>query len=345
MSKKESIRTAVFLLLALALVLGACLVFDRKTACRYTEKVNGFFNEPADSMDLLCFGSSRMYCTVNPLVLHHETGLSAYVLATQQQPLAATALYMKESLRTQRPAVLLLEATMSFYDTEGAGEGALRDCLDPLPWSQTKREIIRTLVPEGERASYYFPFLKYHQRWKELSAQDFDFGWLGRRDPLRGCFAIDHPRPVRCRQWSYDGVAEEPIPEERLAILRRMKALAGENGARLVLLAAPYEMVDEDLGSLKALHRFCEDEGIPFLDLNLIYDSIGLDGEQDFIDEGHLNLSGSVKATRLIGAWLQSELGLRPLADAPDEEIEQNYLREVAPVVRRMERQAAEAAA
>ena len=160
MSKKETIRTAVFLLLALALVLCACLVFDRKTACRYTEKINGFFNEPPDSMDLLCFGSSRMYCTMNPLVLHHETGLSAYVLATQQQPLAATELYMKESLRSQRPRVLLLEATMAFYDTEGAGEGALRDCLDPLPWSENKREIIRTLVPEGERASYYFPFLK-----------------------------------------------------------------------------------------------------------------------------------------------------------------------------------------
>ena len=341
MSKKETIRTAVFLLLALALVLGACLVFDRKTACRYTEKINGFFNEPAESMDLLCFGSSRMYCTMNPLSLHHETGLSAYVLATQQQPLPATYLYMKESLKTQRPKVLLLEASMSFYNIEAAGEGAVRDCLDPLPWSETKREIIRTLVPEGERASYYFPFLKYHQRWKELSAQDFDFSWIKRRDPMRGCFAMDHPRPVSCRQWSYDGVPEEPVPAESLELLRRMKALAAENGAQLVLLAAPYEMVDEDLGYLKALHRFCGDEQIPFLDLNLIYDSIGLDGEQDFIDEGHLNLGGSVKATRLIGGWLQSECGLTPLADAPDEEIEANYRREVEPVVLRMEGQTA----
>ena len=45
MSKKETIRTAVFLLLALALVLCACLVFDRKTACRYTEKINGALKE------------------------------------------------------------------------------------------------------------------------------------------------------------------------------------------------------------------------------------------------------------------------------------------------------------
>ena len=345
MSKKETIRTAVFLLLALILVLCACLVFARKTACRYTEKINGFFNEPAESMDLLCFGSSRMYCTMNPLALHHETGLSAYVLATQQQPLPATYLYMKESLKTQRPKVLLLEATMAFYNIEAAGEGAVRDCLDPLPWSETKLEIIRTLVPEGERASYYFPFLKYHQRWKELSAQDFDFGWIKQRDPMRGCFAMDYPRPVKCRQWSYDGVAEEPVPAESLELLLRMKALAAENGAQLVLLAAPYEMADEDLGYLKFLHRFCDDEKIPFLDLNLIYDSIGLDNEQDFIDEGHLNLCGSVKATRLIGSFLQSELGLAPQGGAPDAEIEQNYLREIEPIVRRMESSQADAAA
>ena len=122
-------------------------------------------------------------------------------------------------------------------------------------------------------------------------------------------------------------------------------ASKAESGAQLVLLAAPYEMVEEDLGCLKALHRFCDDEQIPFLDLNLIYDSIGLDGGQDFIDEGHLNLSGSVKATRLIGAWLQSECGLTPQAGAPDEEIEANYRREVEPVVLRAEREAAEAAA
>ena len=345
MSKKETIRTAVFLLLALLLVLCACLVFARKTACRYTEKINGFFNEPAESTDLLCYGSSRMYCTMNPLALHHETGLSAYVLATQQQPLPATYLYMKESLKTQRPKVLLLEATMSFYNIEAAGEGAVRDCLDPLPWSDTKLEIIRTLVPEGERASYYFPFLKYHQRWKELSAQDFDLRWIRRRDPLRGCFALDYPRPVKCRQWNYDGVAEEAVPAESLELLRRMKALAEENGAQLVLLAAPYEMVDEDLGYLKSLHRFCGDEQIPFLDLNLIYDSLGLDEQQDFIDEGHLNLCGSVKATRLIGGWLQDECGLTPQADAPDAEIEANYRREMEPIVRRLAERDAEAPA
>ena len=336
MKRHDILRFTAFLLLAAALILGASAVFARKASCRYAEKVNGFFNERPDSMELLCFGSSRMYCTMNPLVLYHETGLNSYVLSTQQQPLAASYYYMRESLKTQSPQVLLLEATMAFTDPADTPEGALRDCLDPLPWSENKRAIIRALVPEGKRSSYYFPFLKYHQRWKELSAQDFDFSWRERRDPLRGCFAMDFARPEHCRQQSYTDVEAAAIPAENLSLLREMKALAEEHGAQLVLMAAPYEAVTEDLGCLKTLHAFCETEQIPFLDLNLVYDSIGLDGEQDFIDEGHFNLSGSVKATRRIGSFLL-DLGMTPQGNAPDEELRQNYALLIKPIVQRIE--------
>ncbi|MCR5575921.1 MAG: hypothetical protein K6F56_02810 [Oscillospiraceae bacterium] len=335
MSKKERICLLAFLALALALVFAVWQVFDRKTACRYTEKINGFFNEPAESMDVLCYGSSRMYCTLDPLVLHAETGLRSYVLATQQQPLAATYCYMKESLKTQSPKVLLLEATMAFSPGAG-GEGALRDCLDPLPWSENKLAIIRTLVPEGERSSYYFNLLKYHQRWKELSAQDFRFDWRGKRDPLRGYHFMEIARPETCAQQSYADVEAVPLSEESLAVLRDMKALAEENGAQLMLLAAPYAWADEERGSLKGLHAFCEDEGIVLLDMNEVYDSLGFDAERDFVDEGHLNVYGSAKATRLIGETLLARYGLTPESHPADAEISAAYAMRIEPFVREL---------
>ena len=335
MSKKKRICLPVFLILVLALVFAAWQVFDRKLACRYTEKINGFFNEPAESMDVICYGSSRMYCTVDPLVLHAQTGLRSYVLATQQQPLAATYYYMKESLKTQSPKVLLLEPTMA-YSPGAGGEGALRDCLDPLPWSENKLAIIRALVPAGERSSYYFNFLKYHQRWKELSAQDFRFDWRGKRDPLRGYHRMDITRPESCRQQSYADVEAVPLSEESLAILRGMKALAEENGAQLMLLAAPYAWADEELGSLKSLHDFCADEGLVFLDMNAVYDSLGFDPEQDFADEGHLNVYGAIKATRLIGETLITEYGLTPESHPADAEIAAEYAKRIEPLVNSM---------
>ena len=315
MGKREKLHMAAFLLLALCLVLTAWAVFDRKTSCWYTEKVRGFYRENEQSMDVIGFGSSRMYCTLDPLVLHHETGLRAYVLATQQQPLKATWYYMREALGRQSPRLLILEATMAFRPDSETTDAEIRDCLDPLPWSKNKLALIRALVPAGQRAAYYFNFLKYHQRWKELSAKDFDFSYLGKRDVFRGYMYLTPERGADCRQQSYDAAEALPIPEENLALLREMAALAKEQGAVLLLLAAPYETVTDDLGYLKSLHAFCENEGIDFLDLNLVYDELGIDAAKDFFDIGHFNVSGSTKATRYIAGYIGSRYALAPIPD------------------------------
>ena len=315
MAKKESLRLVIFLLLALCLLLTAWAVFDRKTSCWYTEKVRGFYNEPAESMDVIGFGSSRMYCTLDPLVLHHETGLRAYVLATQQQPLKATWYYMQEALSRQSPRLLILEATMAFRPDSETTDAEIRDSLDPLPWSKNKLALIRELVPAGQRAAYYFNFLKYHQRWKELSAKDFDFSYLGKRDVFRGYMYLTPERGADCERQSYDSAEALPIPEENLALLREMAALAKDNGAELLLLAAPYETVTDDLGYLKSLHAFCEAEGIDFLDLNPVYDELGIDEAKDFFDIGHFNVNGSTKATRYISEYITARYSLSPVPD------------------------------
>ncbi|MBR7075092.1 MAG: hypothetical protein IKI39_08300 [Oscillospiraceae bacterium] len=326
MGKREKLHMAAFLLLALCLVLTAWAVFDRKTSCWYTEKVRGFYQESKQSMDVIGFGSSRMYCTLDPLVLHHKTGLRAYVLATQQQPLRATWYYMREALGRQSPRLLILEATMAFRPDSEITDAEIRDCLDPLPWSKNKLTLIRELVPAGQRAAYYFNFLKYHQRWKELSAKDFDFSYLGKRDVFRGYMYLTPERGADCRQQSYDSVEALSIPEENLALLREMAQLAEENGASLLLLAAPYEAVTDDLGYLRSLHAFCEAEGIAFLDLNLVYDELGIDNGKDFFDIGHFNVSGSTKATKYIADYISRNYALSPIPDAElDAELKQAY--------------------
>ncbi len=331
MKKSDCLRMTAFLLLALTLVLSAALVFDRKTACKYTVSVNGFFHEPPDSMDVIGFGSSRLFCTLDPLQLYRETGLRSYLLPTQQQPPAASYRYMQKSFERQRQQVVLLETCMLCTEADFLGDGAVRDCLDPFPWSREKIALIRDLVPKEERSSYYFNFLNYHQRWKELSAQDFDFSWLCRRDPLRGYTAIENTMEVSCSQRDYEDVEAEPVPEAFLSQLRDMDRLARDNGARLVLLAAPAELITFQLGQLKSLHRFCEEEGIAFLDLNEIYDDTALDERTDFADRAHLNVYGARKATAAIGAYLRDELRLASRYPAPDPEIEQHYQELIQP--------------
>ena len=74
MKKKELIRCLAFLLLSALLLTAAALVFDRKYACDYFTRVRGFYNEPEDSMDVMFYGTSHMYCTVSPLALWKDSG-------------------------------------------------------------------------------------------------------------------------------------------------------------------------------------------------------------------------------------------------------------------------------
>lgn len=305
MKKNEVIRTAAFLVLAAMLILCAALIFARKTACDYTTRVQGFYNEPEDSFDVLFYGSSHTYCTVSPLVLWNETGLKSYVLSTQQQPLVASYYYMKGSLQRQSPKLIVLEVYCADKLTADYDDGVLRDAIDPMPWSRNKVEMIQALVPSGSRSSYYFNFLKYHSRWSELSAQDFDFSYLNGRDSCRGYIYLTPSRSSLAKQVDYTGVEASSLPEENLELLLEMKALAEENGAELAFFLAPYEGAETELSMLKALHDFADENDIPLLDFNEIYDEVGFDGERDFFDTVHLNTQGSALATAYLGQWIQ----------------------------------------
>ena len=87
---KRIIGTLCFLMLFYAAFTGTSnLLMHKQVEGRWnmTAKVAGFYNEKPNSFDVMFFGSSHMYCSVDPAVIKEETGLSSYVFATQQQPL------------------------------------------------------------------------------------------------------------------------------------------------------------------------------------------------------------------------------------------------------------------
>lgn len=325
MKKNELIRSIAFLLLFALLLTGAALVFDRKTACDYTIRVRGFYKEPENSMDLLFFGTSHMYCTISPLHLWEAAGLHSYVLATQQQPLTATYYYMKESLERQSPKLIVLDLLGACSPQNSAGDAVLRDCIDPLPWSKNKLEMIQALVPEGQRSSYYFNFLKYHSRWKELSAQDFNFSYLNSRDMFRGYIYLTPARPSLSQGLDYSLVSSQAVSEENLKLLLDMKTLAESHGAELVFMIAPYEDAAQDAGIYKSLREFAVQHDIGLLDFNELFDQAGFDGKTDFFDRNHLNITGAAKASALMAQWLMENYGLELVPAVNEEQWRQDY--------------------
>ena len=130
------------------------------------------------------------------------------------------------------------------------------------------------------------------------------------REVHRGYVCFTPARPAVCAQLSYEGVEPSQLLESNLQQLLRMRELAAENGAQLVLFISPYEGAERDLADLLALHCFCEENDIPLIDYNLLYDQLGFDGNTDFFDMNHFNVYGAEKATRYFGRWVVENLGL-----------------------------------
>ena len=317
------LRRTLFLLLAAAILFRVSGVLARKSAYGAENdpillKVGGYQNEPEDSFDVLAFGSSHMYCTLNPVYLYEQTGLRSYVLATQQQPPVATYYYVREALRTQKPEVIIVDAFVFAADIETVSDSVAHDAIDPLPASRNKLQLIREMDQRDGKEGYYVPLMKYHTRWKSLTREDFTFDPQGLTDPLRGYMFFSNVGESSSRQQSYD-VEPLPVQQEHLDYLLKLRDLAQEHDAKMLLLFAPFPMSDTYRGKFLTLHQFAAENDIAVLDMNLEFDAIGFDGMTDFCDSSHLNIYGAEKATLRIGACLTEVFGLTP-AQLDDEQ-------------------------
>lgn len=62
----------------------------------------------------------------------------------------------------------------------------------------------------------------------------------------------------------------------------------------------------------EALEGFAAAQGVAYLDLDRAEyrEQLGLDPQVDYYDQGHMNLTGTIKLSRWLGAWLDAQYAL-----------------------------------
>lgn len=308
------IRRFLFVMILCISIVTLSRVLERKTidgAWNYSIKVGGFENEPENSFNLIGVGSSHMYCTLSPVYLYERTGVRSYVYATQQQPPIASYYYIKNAFKRQNPDVIILEGLMFVYDNTNISEGVAHDAIDPFPMSLNKIKMIYEMNQEDKKENYYFNLLKYHTRWKELRSSDFSFDYRNHTDPFHGyVFLTESSENHLTEISSYDDVEYLTTMGSNLEILMRIKQLVEENGSKLLVLLAPTLMDDQIKSGFKTLHNFAKENNIDILDLNTVYNELGMDGMIDYYDSGHLNVYGAEKVTDYLANYIQKNYNI-----------------------------------
>lgn len=310
---RDWLRSAVFLLGLLLLVAAVTLLCRRKTDTgpwNYEAKRREFYALDANSLDYICVGSSHMYCTINPLSVWQQGGAAGFILATQRQPLDASCYYIREAMRTQSPALVVVEGHMVCAQDEPTS-AVLHDAIDPLRPSAVKRSMIRALVPAGERLEYYIPLLAYHSRWTELDAQEVRTALSPTTDIYKGYVPLAGDFAGRNLVPDYENAPAAALDAADEAVLDRILAQIRSGGAQMLLLIAPFDGTDPTACALiRAEKEWAAANGVAVLDLAAMLNDLGVRPE-DYYDANHLDTSGAEKTSAYFARWL-SENGIEP---------------------------------
>ena len=105
----------------------------------------------------------------------------------------------------------------------------------------------------------------------------------------------------------------EQISAENRKAADRILQLCRENGAQLLLVELP-TVTSWNAARHRGVAEFAAARELEFLDLNLLYDQMGLDGAVAFRDAGnHLNVIGATAVTAYLGRYIARQYRLPDL--------------------------------
>lgn len=327
----------------LFLILGvfATLRINHILTWKDDQGIRQFYEYDDNIMDVVAYGSSHTYCTVNTPLLWEKYGMAIYNMGESGQNIGSTYSYIKESFKTQKPKVLLVEVRGLIAIDEGFSNGNLYRNTLGMKYSQEYLDNMeyalgQSAVPEENKDKIKLYLLsKYpisHSRYDELTQFDFEKTDIthGR---YKGAWTSEpYDVPNGCTLTK-----REPLTDEQIYWLDQIVELSREEGVNLVLWIAPYIVRDSQMVLYNSIKDYAAEHDIPFINFNEIYEEIGFDYKTDMRKEkhtgSHLNNYGAEKVTMYLGDYVHEHY------DIPDrtgqdgyeiyETIYQNWMQEV----------------
>ena len=315
MLKKAILKSTIFCILLVLIISSISSVFILKTGHR-GKLLEGLYNN-GDTYDVVLMGSSHMNGGIDPNVLWNKYGITSFNYATGGQPLDVTYYLLKEVLKKHNNPIVVVDLYYLGLKDEYGQEPYVRNAIDNMKLSLNKVETIWNCTALKDRISYLFPLLKYHDRWKELTAWDFNY------DSSSEYYAkgFEAGTDKYGKDDTYSAQTEEvgSIPAKTEAYLNKIIALSKEKGFKLVFTNTPYDYnsskgetgwVQDQAKMFNKVEKIAESNGITFVNYCDKMDDINFDFKNDMNNVSHLNIWGANKVTIDFGNYLKNTYAL-----------------------------------
>jgi hypothetical protein len=258
---------------------------------------------------LIVIGDCEAYTNISPIALWEEYGITSYIRGSPQQMVWQSYYLLEDVLRYETPKAIMFSVFSIKYGTPQS-EAYNRLTLDGMKFSPSKIAAVNASMTEGESfLSYFFPLLRFNERWKELSDDDWRYIFHRRGVSHNGYMMRADVKPMG-RLPTPPLLADYAIGEKCWMYLEKMRELCERKGIELILFKAPilyphwYPEWDEQLTAYADRH------GLLYINALGLLDEIGIDFSADTYSGGlQLNVWGAEKTARYLGGIL-SERGL-----------------------------------
>ena len=337
--KKNAIRfvKVLSLLLAVTLTLGTLQFFVFSHTDHNSQRVNGFFLEDKESLDLVILGASEVYADFAPGYAYEYSGVTSYLFATQANSILNYKSQLKNILSRQDPDLIVIELNGAVYGDNEQEEITKAENLhfyaDNVPLDCVKLDYILHTVP-SDQAEYLFPFIKYHGAWEELEnsqlyrrtvAQDEARGYSYLKGILNVTDVFTTPElsfNSELGDYQDDTLPLNPVAEQALRdLLQYCKDEGLEK--KVVFARFPHIVVTRNYERFQRSNRagqIVAEYGFDYINFEAGFD--GLDESTDFYNLEHLNVYGQKKFTAFLTDYLTAHYGLKAHALTADETAE-----------------------
>lgn len=284
----------------------------RIVAEMYREKV---------SPDIVGIGSSVLYSGAIPEMMYKNYGLTAYISASSSQTSWNSYCILKEALRIYNPKLIIFDIGFLTTQEDYAEEVSNRKLFDYMKNTPNKFDgIDRAMASEESEWSYLIPVLRYHERYKDLSVDDFKYAFFKPNVTYSGHIMNLNTSGELPEISVSDDIENIVLNDCNKEYLYKIINLCKDKNVELMLIKTPSYQPKWGEVFEQSIKEVATDNNLQYVNFDDYMDTMGIDWMMDSPDEGrHLNTYGGAKFSLYLGAYLLNEY------DLPDRREDADY--------------------
>lgn len=285
-----------------------------------TLRIQGFYQEDRDSIDVVFIGSSEVFTGYSPAYAYGKFGFTSYNISVEANRLELFESQIKEALNYQNPKLIVIEISDSVIDWDESDKAGfiatLRKYTDSMPVSPNKIETVNTFAGD-EKLSFYLPFILYHGQISNIGGTGTRVSQALRGTTyLKGAISTNHKQVFQELIDIKDDVREETIPVKLQERLERLLSFCKTLDCEVLFTAFPRRITDGNscvrYKQRNTAGKIIQDNGFDFISFERLSDEMRIDPISDYYDNDHLNAFGQMKFTEYCGNVIKDKYDLIP---------------------------------